>query len=484
MTVQDRQAGGIDFSDVEELKAMLPSMGSLLNTFESKDIAHATYVFDYIKANDKDPRVVRFSGALAEEYASRFAEWLGFVFLNRANKTRKSKQMKGLEEGLATWVESLPAILDKKKPADIESYLPDTRFLNIDTLGKIGRKVVKVLYADWGQALTSKMASGKTAGMWSLPISYDKQWRKYVIPKSDLTFKYRRELSDLGFEFSRPRGEWFTDTLDSDILRMLPQAGKLKQGPRVRPPKTPSMTAPALDTADWFFDTWLPENINRFTTVFNNYGRAEGVPYEFKFSVTGRDVDVDFRRNIKSLKDAIAELRSRYGGSDDREGWMMALDAYTKLKNSKGNAAMHAIDMANNLEHSHGAMMEHFPPGVRSWYPAFLDFKYTAHPRAMIKRIGSEDLRVFAEELLPLKDRMERLVTPKIDYRTPKGLALEISSQPGKANKRKMLKKVQEDHPDLYPEVKAMLEERGLHLASIRRIAHHYLRRILRNLTA
>lgn len=57
------------------------------------------------------------------------------------------------------------------------------------------------------------------------------------------------------------------------------------------------------------------------------------------------------------------------------------------------------------------------------------------------------------------------MTAPPRDHRTPKGLALEISSQPGKARKRKLLKQVQTNYPDLYVEVVEMLKERGLDLS-------------------
>lgn len=443
-----RQAGGIDPG--EDVKPLLPSLGRMLNMYDASDVAHATYVFDYIQGFDTDPRVKAFANALAEEYASRFADWLGSVFLNRAQRVRKSKYMQELESGLADWVEHIPQILDGKASKLMASYVPEgsRRFLNWDRVEAIGAKILKVVYQDWAKDVARKMASRKRANLEQLPISYDPQWKKYVIDKSQMTYQHRNELKDLGFSYSGPKGVWFIDHLDSDVIRALPQAGKLQRGA-----PTPSVSVSPVDTKDWFFDEWLPSNIDRFTKVFNDYGRAEGVPYEFKFTLVGEEVEVDFRRNIQTLQQAIEEIESRYGKQDDREGWMQSLEAYRTLKSAKGKAAMHAVDMANNLEHTHGSMMEHFPAGVQRWYPAFLDFKYTAHPRAMIKKIRSEDLRTVAEELLPVQDRKERLVTPHLEHRTPKGLALEISSQKGSANKRKKLEEIKHDYPKLWPQV-------------------------------
>jgi hypothetical protein len=237
----------------------------------------------------------------------------------------------------------------------------------------------------------------------------------------------------------------------------------------------PASARPAEDLDDWFFTEWLPKNIDRFSKVFNGYGRAVGVSSQFKFTVQGKDVVVDFRRDIQGVDEALKEVKERYGKDNDRDGWLAALSSYYELLNVRGDSAMHAIDMANNLEHSHGSMMEHFPPGVRAWYPKFLDFKYTSHPLQMANTIEDEDLRTLALELLPASMRSERVVAPKLDYRTPKGIALEISSQKGKANKKKKLEEMRKFFPSEMPEVEKLLEERNLHLASAARVADQYL---------
>lgn len=454
---------------------MLPSLGRMAHMYDARDVAYATYVAEYIAAFDKDPRVKGFLNALAENYASRFAGWLGYVFLNRATKSRKSKPMKALEEGLSDWVENIPGMLEQRAQRDVAAYVPEVsrRFLNWKIVEAIGRKVLKVVYSDYVSAAAGRMASRK-ASLNQLPIAYDKRWRKYVIEKSQMTYRYKNDLKDLGFKWSGPRGVWFIDHLDSDVLKKLPQAGKIRQGPP--PPKAPPMVGQGIDTEEWFFGDWLPANINRFSTVFNSYGKAEGVPYEFKFTVVGKEVEIDFRRNIRDLDEAIQEIRSRYGKKKDRGGWMLAVDAYLALKKAKGKGAMAAIDRANDLEHSHGSMLEHFPAGVQKWYPAFLDFKYTADPKAMVKKIHSEDLRTALEELLPLHDRMHRLVTPKTDYRTPKGLALEILSQKGAVAKRKKLEEIKTMHSDIWPSVVKQLKERSLPKGMRSRLASRRVR--------
>lgn len=446
-----RQAGGLDPQD--DLAAVLPGLAGSVGSLSSKDIAHASYVFAYSANDTYDRRVKDFAAALATEYAHRFAEWLGFVFLNRANMTRQSKDMKALQDALGEWVENIPEMLAGSNKTSLTKFVPPTagRFLNMDRIESLGEKILKSVRAEYARDGILRQASGTT----ELPISYNPKTKRYEIPKSSMTFANRHLLRDLGFDWDQT--VWYTDALDSRVIEALPQAGKLQRG--VIQPELPK-----ADPKTWFFEQWLPKNIDRFTKVFTEYGKAEGVPYEFKFVVQGTDVTVTLQRNIRSVDDAVRELESRYGGAGDREGWIQAVNAWRELSRASGQSSMHSVDMANNLEHTHGAMMEHFPPGVRSWYPKFLDFKYTADVWQLVRAIRNEDLRTLASELLPGQDRARRLRVPQQDHRTPKGLALEISSQPGKAQKRKLLKQVQDEQPTLYPKVVALLEERGLHL--------------------
>jgi hypothetical protein len=466
LILQEKIAGGIDVS--EPVQPLLPGMSGMLGSMSSWDIAHGAYAFDYIAGYDKDPRVKKFANDLATEYARRFADWLGYVFLNRANMTKHSKPMKALQASLGDWVEAIPEMLMQGKPKVLSEFVPSDarKFLDMKVVDAIGRKILKVVQQDW--AKSSRTARG---GLRDLPITYNPRYKRYEIPKSKLTYPHRNKLRDLGFDTNRNLDVWWTEILESAAIRALPQAADIKRQSEPAP-------APKGDPSDWFFDDWLPGNIQRFSKVFNAFGRGAGIPYEFDFTVSGKDVEVSFRRNVKTIKDAVAELTARYGGANDRDGWMTAIAAWKQLMSASGKAAIHAVDMANNLEHTHGAMMEHFPPGVRRWYPSFLDYKYTASAIQMIKRIKDEDLRVVAMELLPLRDRKERLVIEDKSHRTPKGLALEISSQAGKANKKKMLRGVKDRYPDMYDDVVKNLEEKGLFLtASLtpRRIVSRYL---------
>jgi len=455
-----RTAGGID--PQEDATKVVPGLSGMVGSYSSWDVAHSAYVFEYITGTTtgSDSRAAKkMAMKLAEEYAERFAGWLGHVFLNRANMTRRSKAMKELTEGLGTWTEAIPKMLEGHAAKDIGSYMTPgvEKFLKMDKMDQIGKKILFSVQKDWKVGQSS--SGYRNASLNQLPITFNAKKRVYEIPKSNMTFPHRRNLRDLGFDFDGK--VWYTDNLDSDIIRALPQVAQLTGG-------APEAKADPLNTMEWFFDEWLPSNISRFAKVFNTYGKSEGVPYEFKFSLHGDEVTVDFRRNIKTTAEAITEMTSRYGNQKDRGGWMLAIRAYKKLQRASGMSAMHEVDMANNLEHTHGAMMEHFPPGIRKWYPRFLDFKYTADIWQMVRAIKNSDLRLVAQGLLGPGDQMRRLSPKPRDHRTPKGLALEISSQPGKSQKRKMLQKVKDQHPDLYDKVLENLAEKGLKLGASR----------------
>jgi hypothetical protein len=444
-----RLAGGIDLLPGEDAIALLK--GFPLEGLRSKDIALATYLFD--TSAGEHPGIADFRDKLAEEYASRFADWLGYVFLNRANKTQSSKAMKALEDALGDWVESLPNMLSGR-PEPLTKSIPEeaARFLVLDKIDAIGEKIFKVVRMEYMKAGSGE----RNANLEALPITYDRGRAEYVIPKSALTFANRAKLRDLGFDFDG--AVWHTKTLDQRALDELPSAGAAIQRGTVKP------VTPSLDAHDWFFNEWLPSNISRFSKIFTDFGRGQGVPYEFKFVVQGDDVTVNFERNITTVAAAIQELRARYGKAGDREGWMGAVECYDMLKRAHGRAAIAAVDRANDLQHSHGSMIEHFPPDVRDWYPAFLDFKFSASQIQIARSIQDQDLKELALAIVTTPDPKDRYRPSQTDTRTVRGLAMEVAAQPGKAGKKKRLQITRKLYPDMYDDVVKELESRGLSL--------------------
>lgn len=449
-----KQAGGIGTGDPSEDFAALLSGISASSIQSSRDVATAAYAYWWLAEETGDRRVKAFAENLATEYAQRFAEWLGYVFLNRANLTRTSKAMKELEEGIEQWVEFIPAMLETGRETDLEDYVPKEvgKYIDMSLMNKIGGSIFRKVKSEYAKA-----GRRQASDLDDLPVDFNPRKRRYEIPKRSLRSPDKTKLQDLGFDFDGM--VWHIDHIDTDLIRKMPQFADLQRGSR--------KPMPAKPPREWFFDDWLPRNLDRFAKIFNEYGRRKGVPYEFKFMLAGgRDVEVKFTRNIKTIGEAIAELEARYGKGSDREGWMEAIGSYHDLMKARGRAAIHAVDRANDLQHSHGSMIEHFPNGVATWYPAFLDFKYSADPLHLIQAIKDQDIREIALELMPFEWRRTRLQRPRTEHRTVRGLAMEVAAAKGKAKKRKLLDGIKVSHPDMYDDVVAELEGRGLHLTA------------------
>jgi uncharacterized protein Veg len=409
----------------------------------------ATYAFWLIASETGDGNIRAFANRLATEYAQRFAGWLGYVFKKRANLTQQTKVMKELEDALEQWVEFIPAMLEAGRETELADYVPKgaEKFFDIPTLNKIGRSVFNKIRNEY------RTSSRTASDLDDLPIEFNPQLRLYEIPASKMTYPFRTQLRDLGFDYEG--GYWRIDHLDSEVLKELPQAAKLERGSGKPMPSKPPR--------EWFFEDWLPRNIDRFTKVFNEYGKARNVPYEFQFMLVGTEVNVRFARNIRDIDGAIAEIQARYGKGGDREGWMDAISSYRALLQASGAGALAVVDKVNDLQHSHGSMIEHFPDGVANWYPSFLDFKYSASPLHLSQAIGDTDLREMALHLLPSKFK-ER--GPRTEHRTARGLAMEVAAQKGKAAKRKRLQQIKSTYPDMYDDVVKDLESRGLQLTA------------------
>jgi hypothetical protein len=446
-----RQAGGVDVQ--EDVAAVLSGI-SPSTVRSSRDVATAAYAYWWLAEESGDRRVKAFAEGMATEYASRFADWLGHVFLVRANLTRTSKAMRELEEGIEAWTEFIPAMLETNRPVDLEDYVPAevSKYIDMSVMNKIGGSIFRKVQQEY-----SKAGTRQASDLDDLPVDFNPRTRRYEIPKRNLRMPDKAKLEDVGFDFDGV--VWHIDHLDSEVLKELPQLAKLERGAKKPLPLKPPR--------EWFFEDYLPRNLDRFTKIFNEYGRVKNVPYEFQFMLAGgKEVNVKFTRNIKTIAEAIAELQARYGKGGDREGWMQAIDSYLDLKKSRGGSAFQAVDRANDLQHSHGSMIEHFPDGVSKWYPAFLDFKYSADPVHLIQALRDQDLREIAMELLPVRYRKERLSRPRTEHRTVRGLAMEVASQKGKAAKKKRLRGIKDMYPEVYLEVVKELEGRGLSLTA------------------
>jgi hypothetical protein len=145
-----------------------------------------------------------------------------------------------------------------------------------------------------------------------------------------------------------------------------------------------------------WFRTWYAGNCQRITKVFTDYAKNKQSSYKLLFQVgPGGEPEVSFERNIRTAWEAVEELRYRYTGRQGREPWLEVLDMFVELVKTTSPARLpRIIDRINNLQHSNGLFMEHFPASVKAWYEEFLNAKYSApRPDDLARYIPDRDLR-------------------------------------------------------------------------------------------
>jgi len=458
-----KQAGGVDLLPGEDPKALLA--GFPLQGLDSKDIALGAYLYDvFANQFSNFPSVKAFRDELAVEYARRFAGWLGYAFENRANRTTKTPPMKDLEDAIEEWVEDIPNMLTgQDKPLSKSLSAATAKYLNLSKIDKIGDRILREVHTEWKK--DGEGVRNASADLRDMDISFDPARKLYVIPKVSEP-GLEAKLRDLGFKFEGD--SWTTRILEPLALKMFPSIKLMPSAPKPKPSRgiVPE-GKPHTEAHNWFFYRWLPSNLHRFSKIFTDFGRVEGVEFVFKFTLQGDDVSVNFEKDVGGQDIASEVVRDRYKKDKSRAPWIEALDIREDLKRAGGSNAMKVVDRANDLQHSHGSMIEHFPPDVRQWYPPFLDFKYSASVMQMLKAIKDSDLREISMEIWQSTDigqGSRYRPTEVTDHRTVRGLAMEIASQVSKQRKKQRLKQIQQTYPDMYPDVVKHLQGMGMKL--------------------
>lgn len=465
---QLKQAGGVDLLPGEDPATLL--RGFPLQGMESQDIVLATYIYDALASSI--PSLDDFRNKLAEEYAVRYAGWIGYALTNRANRTTKDKPMKELEEAIEEWVEDIPNMLTgSDKPLSKSLSASTAKYLDLAKIDKIGDRILREVHKEWKK--DGEGTRNASADLRDMDISFDPVRRLYVIPKVSEP-GLEGKLRDLGFKFEGD--SWTTRILEPLALKMFPAIKLLPSAPQPKSKPAPSRGIvpegkPHTEAHNWFFYRWLPSNLHRFSKIFTDFGRVEGVEFVFKFTLQGDDIAVHFEKDVGSDDTAADVIFDRYKKQKDRaETWLQAIEVRKDLLQAKGRNGIKVVDRANDLMHNHGAMMEHMPPDIRRWYPEFLDFKFTGSIIGQIRRIGDQDLR---EITLAINETLDpearRRPSPESsmdwrDLRTVRGLAMEVLSQNSKAGKKKRLRQMQETYPKLYHDVVKYLEKEGFRL--------------------
>lgn len=249
----------------------------------------------------------------------------------------------------------------------------------------------------------------KVASKMNLPVHYDKADQVWFIPPKSKTYDVRDQLGGRGYGF-----RWNPTKKRWESKKLTP---KMKQDFEVKDTHMDPLAPAPERLKGWFYEEWLPKNIDRFTRVFSDYARNLQSSYKIIFSLKGGKVKVKFKRKISTASEAIEELRYRYINRQGRGPWLEVLDKFVELvKTTNVDKLIKLIDRINNLQHSNGLFMEHFPNSVQSWYMGFLNAKYHAPTGPdLAQYIPDRDLK---EMLIWLTEpHRKRLKTVEQDYR-------------------------------------------------------------------
>ena len=374
-----------------ELKQMVDFLTTQVSTMDDASVCYGMYCCSGVIEQDQTLIKPLFT-ALARRYRLLLLDWFKFALVKRSNVGGGGSGIKRLEEALATWIESIPDTLTGKPPVSLVALLGDQDYLDSQKLAAVAQKVLFAINQEYKAQFLTRTAKVNLPN-WNL--RFDKENGVWFID-SQSTYEYRNALGGTGmrFRWAPERKRWETKTLTQDMKDAFHVIGLFKAPPAAPIlPVNPSRSGSAVH--DWFFGTWLPKNIDRFSKVFTDYARNSQSSYKFLFTLAGTKIDVTFKRQITNMADAIEELRYRYIGRQGRESWLEVLDKVIELiQTQEPNRILHIIDRVNNLQHSNGLFMEHFPKGVQSWYLKFLNAKYSAPTSSHLARfIPDRDLR-------------------------------------------------------------------------------------------
>ena len=316
--------------------------------------------------------------ALLLEYRKRLLRWFSFAIQNRAALGGGSG-IRRLRDGLAEYVMSLPEQV-------VSGYKPMTSFLKVKSeivdMDKMDPSSAKIYRALLDELHASGMRKrGRSDPMF--PLEWDGNGNVWFIPPSPATFHYKTDLSRSGFRWNAPQRRW-------EAREVTPGMKGLVQVPEAEKPE-----ATLEEVTDWFYDTWLPTNLPRLNTLFNTWIGTKDSSYVFDFQLRGRAVTVEVDRKLQGPKDAVEELRYRYLGRQGRGPWLEVLDRFLDLmKTNEPSQISGLIDRMNNLQHSNGLFLDHFPSKVKAWYEKFLTRKYSAKDSYTLSgSIQDSDLR-------------------------------------------------------------------------------------------
>jgi hypothetical protein len=369
----------------EELSNLASFLSSQVDSMDPESITYGAYVAASIPGNRQEV-LGTLPARLLLAYRKYLVGWFEYALMRRARVGRSGRVMKRIETGLAEFVMQIPDALASNTTIQVSDFVPRNDYLLPERINVVGDKILRTVRSEAAQAgvlVGGDVPRAPTGGGGSIPLELVRDDRSGVwyIPAGAPTYEYRNKLRSLGFRWNPDDKVWSVNRLTDQVNAAFGMVPKPSAAPS-------SLT-------EWFQE-WLRQNIGRFTKVFTDYARNQQSSYAFVFSVDGSGkVKVTFKRDVNTPAKAVAEIRYRYTGRQGRGPWLEVLDRFIDLVSARSaDQVLRLIDRINNLQHSNGLFMEHFPTDVQSWYMPFLNAKYhTPTADELAKQIPDRDLR-------------------------------------------------------------------------------------------
>ncbi|OHD23347.1 MAG: hypothetical protein A2Y38_10405 [Spirochaetes bacterium GWB1_59_5] len=405
-----------NLSSQAELLKVSKFLASQVPSMDGPSVAYGAYtalgVFQEMKATLV---VGELKDALVLEYGKRLLEWFRFALLKRANLGGGNKQ---LATSLSALIADIPlALVQDRLPKfslarrkDIEDEI------NIKGLKPAVQKIMTMVQADAHEADVLKgpiqalrLAHSRRLAdtMPAFPVKWDDRDRVWYIASRD-TFYWKDVIKKMYFRWNPGDRRWERDQLPANIARNFtvehrPGAPSITPpAPPAAPPPPPAMPAPEAIEAlkAWFGEVWYPKNKDYLAGVLSAMRGTQTYHSVILGDMTPAGPAIEIKHRMTTLLEAVESLRHRYIGHSGREPWLETMDEVLNLaKASAPDQVVHLIDRLNNLQHSNGLFMEHFPPKVKAWYLDFLNAKYHAPtPVELARYIPDSDLRQFLTE--------------------------------------------------------------------------------------
>lgn len=398
----------------EELAKMASFLSSQVDTMDDESVAYGAYAASAVPG-ERQAILGTLPARLMLSYRSRLVAWFEYALKKRAKAGGGGSGIKRIEQGLADFIKLIPDAMANNQAIRVSDFVPANEYLDPDRMNPVGESIIRAIRreAEHAGVLAPRLVSVNPPI--GFPLEQDVDTGIWYVPTNSQTFYVKDRLRDLGFRWNARGRVWEVARLTADIRR---EFGL-------------TQTGGATGVRQWF-DGWLPSNINRFTRIFSDYARSKQSSYELVFSVANGVVDVSFRRDVNTAAKAVEELRYRYTNKHGREPWLEVMDRFIDLVGATTPNQVHRlIDRINNLQHSNGLFMEHFPSDVRAWYGGFLNAKYhTPTVDELSKQIPDRDLRGLLVEVARYGRRpVDWLYAPTPGYHAMKKELQEVGEQ-------------------------------------------------------